>query len=192
MEIVHVEQLTQEKWLNLFAATCRDGGREGRWVFASRKPKPYEPQAKADAAVIVPILRASDQPPRLVLEKEYRVPVGDYVYGFPAGLVEEGEDIEATVRRELREETGFDVVRIKRVTPPFYSSPGLTDEAAALVFVDVRATPQSKPKPDGMEDIEVILLDYEQLCRLCEDKTVRFDIKAWTTLYMYQQLGKLI
>jgi ADP-ribose pyrophosphatase len=192
MEIVHVEQLTHEKWLNLFAATCRDGERQGRWVFASRKPKPYEAMAKADAAVIVPILLAPDRPPRLVLAKEYRVPVGDYVYGFPAGLVEDGEDIEATVRRELLEETGFHVVRIKRVTPPLYSSPGLTDEAAALVFVDVRATPQSKPKPDGMEDIEVILLDYEQLCRLCDDTTVRFDIKAWTVLCMYQQLGKLI
>jgi ADP-ribose pyrophosphatase len=191
MEIVHVEQLTHEKWLNLFAATCREGERQGRWVFASRKPKPYEQKARADAAVIVPILLAPDQPPRLVLEKEYRVPVGDYVYGFPAGLLEEGEDIEATVRRELLEETGFEVVRIKRVTPPLYSSPGLTDETSALVFVDVRATAGAKQKFDGMEDIEVVLLDYEQLCRLCDDTTVRFDAKAWIVLYMYQQLGKL-
>jgi ADP-ribose pyrophosphatase len=192
MEIVHVEQLTNQKWLNLFAASYRDGDREGRWVFASRKSKPYVGANRADAAIIVPILLAPDQPPRLVLEKEYRVPIGDYVYAFPAGMLEEGEDIEATVRREMLEETGLDVVRIKRVTPPLYSSAGLTDETAALVFVDVRATPGSKPKLDGMEDIEVILLDYDQVCRMCDNTTVRFDTRAWTVLYMYQQLGRLL
>jgi ADP-ribose pyrophosphatase len=192
MEIVHVEQLTNEKWLNLFAASYRDGERQARWVFASRKHNPYEATAQPDAAIIVPILLAPGQPPRLVLEKEYRVPVGDYVYAFPAGLLEDGEDIEATVRREMLEETGFEVVRIKRITPPLYSSAGLTDETAALVFVDVRSTPGSKPKLDGMEDIEVILLDYDQVCQLCDNKTVRFDTKAWAMLYMYQQLGQLL
>jgi ADP-ribose pyrophosphatase len=184
--------LTKEKWLNLFAATYRDGDREGRWVFASRKQKPYQEKTQADAAIIVPILLAPDQPPRLVLEKEYRVPVGDYVYGFPAGLLEEGENIEATVRREMLEETGFEVVRIKRITPPLYSSAGLTDETGALVFVDVRATPASKQKLDGMEDIEVILLDFPQVCLMCDNTAVRFDTKAWIVLYMYQQLGKLV
>jgi ADP-ribose pyrophosphatase len=191
MEIVHVEQLTNEKWINLFAATYRDGQRESRWVFASRKQKPYEEGHKPDAAVIVPVLLAPDRPPRLVLEKEYRVPLGDYVYGFPAGLIDEGESIEETVRREMLEETGFEVVSIKRVTTPLCSSAGLTDEVSPTVFVDVRATPESKQKLDGMEDIQVLLLDYQQVCELVENKQVRFDAKAWTVLYMYQQLGKL-
>jgi ADP-ribose pyrophosphatase len=93
MEITNVERLTNEKWINLFAADYRDGERQGRWVFASRKDKPYERPVKPDAVVIVPILLAADQPPRLVLEKEYRVPIGGYVIGFPAGLLEEGEGI---------------------------------------------------------------------------------------------------
>ncbi len=191
MEITHVEQLTNEKWINLFATTFRDGEREARWVFASRKRKPYDPKATPDAAVIVPILLATDRPPRLVLEKEYRVPVGGYVYGFPAGLIEEGESIEETVRREMLEETGFEVVSIKRITTPLCSSAGLTDEVSPVVFVDVRATPDAKQKLDGMEDIEVVLLDYQQVCEMVENTTVRFDAKAWTILYLYQQLGKL-
>jgi ADP-ribose pyrophosphatase len=191
MEITRVERLTNEKWINLFAATYRDGERESRWVFASRKEKPYAPTPLPDAAVIVPLLIAPDQPPRLVLEKEYRVPVGDYVYGFPAGLIEDGDGVEETVRREMLEETGLEVVRVKRVTAALYSSSGLTDEASPLVFVDVRSTPESKQKLDGMEDIEVVLLDYDQVCQLCENTAVRVDAKAWTILYMYQQLGKL-
>jgi ADP-ribose pyrophosphatase len=191
MEITNVDRLTHEKWLNLFAADYRDGERRGRWVFASRKDKPYQAAVKPDAVVIVPTLIAVDQPPRLVLEKEYRVPIGGYVIGFPAGLIDEGETIEDTVRREVLEETGFEVVRFKRVTPALYSSSGLTDESAPIAFVDVRATPESKQRLDGMEEIEVLLLDYDQVCRMCDNTTDHLDAKAWTILYMYQQLGKL-
>jgi ADP-ribose pyrophosphatase len=192
MEIVRVEKLTNEKWLNLFAATFRNGEREGRWLFASRSHKPYAEGHKPQAVVIVPILLAPDQPPQLVLVKEYRVPFGDYVFGFPAGLIDDGESIEEAVHREMLEETGFEVVSIKRVTTPLCSSAGLTDEVSPTVFVDVRRTPESKQKLDGMEDIEVLLLDYQRVCELVENTQVRFDAKAWTVLFMYQQLGKLV
>jgi ADP-ribose pyrophosphatase len=127
----------------------------------------------------------------VVLIKEYRVPLGGYIYAFPAGLVDDGESIEETVRRELLEETGFELVQIKRITTPLCSSAGLTDEMSPLVFVDVRSTPNAKQKLDGMEDIEVVLLDYQQVCEMVENTTVHFDAKAWTILFMYQQLGKL-
>jgi ADP-ribose pyrophosphatase len=89
MDIIKIEKLTNEKWLNLFAATYRHGGRTGRWVFASRKlsDDPYKIADRCDAVLIVAILKEPGRPPRLVLEKEYRVPIGDYVIGLPAGLL---------------------------------------------------------------------------------------------------------
>jgi ADP-ribose pyrophosphatase len=191
MDILHVEKITQEKWLNLFAATYRYNEHTGRWVFASRKERPYTSEP-ADAVVIVPILHQPGEPARLVLEKEFRVPVGDYVVGFPAGLLEPGEAVEDCVRRELLEETGLEVTAVKRITRPIYSSGGLTDESAILAFVDVRATPESLPKREPSEDIEVLLLDHAGVCRLCDDPTARVDAKAWLALYMYQQLGQLV
>jgi ADP-ribose pyrophosphatase len=124
--------------------------------------------------------------------KEFRVPVGAYVYAFPAGLLESGESIEETVRRELLEEAGMEVVSVKRITQPLYSSSGLTDEAVAMAFVDARSTPETKPRLEAAEDLEVLLLDFAEVCRLCDDKTVRIDAKAWAALYLYQQLGQLI
>jgi ADP-ribose diphosphatase len=191
MHIQKIEQITHEKWLNLYAATFEHNGHVGRWLFASRKPQPNS-ERRGDAVVIVPILRQPDEPPRLVMVKEFRVPIGDYSFAFPAGLLEPGESVEDTVRRELREETGLEVVAIKRVTQPLYSSSGLTDEAVAMAFVEARATPEVKPKLDASEDLQVVLLDFNAVCQLCDDRSARIDAKAWATLYLYQQLGKLI
>jgi ADP-ribose pyrophosphatase len=190
MRILKVEKLTDEKWVNLFAATFELRGHGGRWVFASRKPRPHQ-GAGGDAVLIVPVLRAPGEPARLVLVKEFRVPVGDYVYGFPAGLFEPGESVEDTVRREMLEETGLEVVKFTRLTQPVYSSSGLSDEAVAMAFVDVRPSAQPRPAPEASEDIEVVALDFAEVCRLCDDPTARIDAKAWTVLYLYQQLGRL-
>jgi ADP-ribose pyrophosphatase len=192
MKILKVEKLTNEKWLNLFAADFEHNGHQGRWVFASRKPMPYQDMATADAVIIVPVLRLPDEPPRLVLIKEFRVPLGGYNYGFPAGLLEPGESIEDTVRREMLEETGLEVTAIKRITPPLYSSSGLSDETAAMVYVDVKRSEKGLAALEASEDIEVILLDHAAICRLCDDPKVRIDAKAWTTLYLYQQLGQIV
>lgn len=191
MHIQKIEQLTDEKWLNLYAAAFEHNGHNGRWLFASRKPQPNADRA-ADAVVIVPILHEGKMPPRLVMVREFRVPIGAYVFAFPAGLLEAGESIEDTVRRELLEETGLEVVAVKRVSPPLYSSSGMTDESVAMAFVDARAMPEMKPKLDASEDLEVVLLDHAGVCRLCDDPSARIDAKAWATLYLYQQLGQLV
>jgi ADP-ribose diphosphatase len=189
MKITNVEKLTNERWLNLYAATFEHKGHTGQWVFASRR-EPYTGHS-AEAVIIAPVLRNPGEPPRLVMVREYRVPIGGYSYALPAGLIDPGESAEQTIRREVREETGFEVSAIHRVTQPLFSSSGLTDEAASIAFIDVQGQPNSTQALEAGEDIEVVLLDHEGICRLCDDKSVLIDAKAWTVLYLYRQLGKL-
>ena len=58
---------------------------------------------KIDAVVICALHKAQN---KLVLINQYRVPINKYIYELPAGLVDNNEDIETSVRRELKEETG--------------------------------------------------------------------------------------
>lgn len=192
MRILKVEKLTHEKWLNLFSAGFEHNGHTGRWLFASRHDKPQQERTqRGDAVAIVPLLKVEGQPTRLVLVREYRIPLGDYLIGVPAGLLEPGESVEECARRELLEETGLEMVRVTYIAPPLYSSAGLTDEAVIVAFVEARQVPGQGLNLDPSEDLEVLLLDHEAVCRLCEDHSHRFDMKTWMALYLYRQLGKL-
>jgi len=190
MKISNVRKLTDERWINLFSADFDNNGHKGRWVFASRKKQPHGGRS-GDAVIIVPVLRNPGEAARLVMIREYRVPVGDYVIGLPAGLIDPGEDVEQTVRREIREETGLEVSRIERISPPVFSSAGLTDEAVSMAFVEVRGDPAAGPNLEPSECLEVLYLDHEQVCKLCDDQGPNVDAKAWMVLYLYQRLGTL-
>src|SRR5258708_25508903 len=121
MEILKVEKLTNEKWLNLFAAAFRHNDHVGRWVFASRKAgDPYAQAGRSDAVIIVPVLRDHGLPPRLVLEKEFRVPAGGYVLRLPAAVLEPGERIGDAVHPGVLGVPGPAAVPSPRLAPPLY------------------------------------------------------------------------
>ncbi len=65
-----------------------------------------------DAVVIVGLHKSSK---KLILIRQFRVPINGYIYELPAGLVDEGESIDISVERELREETGLTLLEIKKI-----------------------------------------------------------------------------
>ena len=46
---------------------------------------------------------------KILINREFRLAMGEFIYNFPAGLVDEGEDWDTSAARELREETGLDL-----------------------------------------------------------------------------------
>lgn len=81
-----------------------------------------------DIAVIIPV-----DGHRLQLVEQYRHPVGARRWEFPAGTLDEGEDVAAMAARELREETGLVAASLTHLGT-FDSSPGtLTQRCSAYL-----------------------------------------------------------
>lgn len=90
---------------------------------------------KTDA---VDIIALSPNLRKILVIKEWRVPVNDYIYAFPAGLCEPDEDIITTAKRELLEETGLVISIIYDILEPAYQSPGMTNETVASIFCSAK------------------------------------------------------
>jgi ADP-ribose pyrophosphatase/8-oxo-dGTP diphosphatase len=75
-------------------------------------------------------------------------------WAFPGGMVDWGEDIPSTVKRELKEETGLELVRIRRLVG-VYSAPD-RDPRLHSICVAVEAEVQGNFQiQDKMEILEV-------------------------------------
>ena len=82
----------------------------------------------------------------------------------PAGLIDKGDwnnpnALVDTAIRELKEETGIEVEEsdeINVVSPCVFSTPGMTDEGKALVYISINRDAMQKMNHDGAEGSEVL------------------------------------
>jgi len=191
VEIKSADKLTDLKWLNMFDVAYVDqDGRPGSWQLASRAEAPKCMTGKfnvPDAVVIVPFHTDEN---KVVMIKEYRIALADYEYSFPAGLIDAGETVEQTARRELQEETGLIVTRFRKISGPLYSSAGMTDESVAMVYVECRGQPSTAGNT-GSELIEVQLVSRTAASRMCQNPALKFDVKAWLVLVAFAEKGNI-
>ncbi|GIM29062.1 DNA mismatch repair protein MutT [Clostridium polyendosporum] len=193
--IKKITPLAETKFLSLYNAEyLNKKGVTRHWTVASRKDietlnaQFFEgKEEKIDAVIIVALHKDSK---KLVLVKQFRVPLNDYVYELPAGLVDGDEDMLKAVERELKEETGLKVVKINtsKTTKGLYVSVGMTDESVALVYC-VCEGEVSKDYLEDDEDIEVVMVSQEEAKELLK-KDIKFDIKVYMILQSFVAMGE--
>ena len=133
------------------------------------------------AAVIMPERSASS---KLVLIREFRVPLNDYEWGIPAGLIEKGETPEQAATRELKEETGLEIKEIFETSPPIYSSSGITNESVYTVFCSATGYTSSKNQ-ENSEDIETFLLTKNEVSNLLKNPEIKIGAKAYFVMKLF-------
>ncbi len=191
MKLIQTERVTSNPFVNLFRSEYRNQkGRTSSWFFASRLEAPRVQTNiwdRPDAVVIVPWHVKRRQ---LVVIREFRVVLGGYQIGFPAGLMDPGETVVETARRELFEETGLTLSRVIRCSPPVYSSSGVTDESVSLVYAECDGVP-SDAANESSEDIQVVFMGADAAGRMIADHRLKVDVKTWMALSEFARHGTI-
>lgn len=175
MSVNRIEKVTDNNYLNFYniEVTNDKTGDTYPYYVASRRKDKYELSCvtkkhnKSDAVLIVPIFDNSD----IVLIKQYRPAIDDYIYEFPAGLVDVGESTNAAVKRELYEEVGLSCYCIEQIIKPSYTSVGMSDESCAVYIANVTGEISTEHN-EGHEDIEPIVVKMNDALKFVDENMV--------------------
>ena len=116
------------------------------------------------AVMVIPLLQDADGAWRVVLERQFRYPIGEVMVEFPAGKLDAGESVFTCARRELLEETGYSAgewARAGKMHPVI---------AYSTEFIDVwfaRGLSAGAQKLDVGEFLEVFTATPAELLQWC-------------------------
>ena len=108
------------------------------------------------AVMVVPILDDG----RLVVERQWRYPMGRAMLEFPAGKIEPGEPVLHTAVRELIEETGYRAADWARAGV-MHNAIAYSDEVIEVWFA--RGLVRGERRLDAGEFLDVFDLSHEEL-----------------------------
>lgn len=183
MEFIDICKVHQGKFISRYNCTYKTAeGNLKEYELISRNPSlTSQDDLKNDKPDAVVLIIHDESGSKILLNKEFRMAVGEAVYNFPAGLIDEGEDARTAAKRELREETGLNLVSIKSHWPTSYNAVGLTNETSTVI-VGV-ATGDILPSDSDLEEIEAGWFTKEEVLALMQ--TEKFASRTQAYCYMW-------
>ena len=176
--VLSVEKKTDNRFLNMYDIQYENKvGGQGIYHMASRASsidtlKMNTRVNRPDGVIIYALY--GPRRDKVVMVRQYRFSIDDYVYEFPAGLVDAGETYAEAGARELKEETGLDFTPVKAnemFSKPLFTTIGMTDESCATVYGYASGN-ISKAGLEDNEDLEVVLADRKEVRRILQEEHV--------------------
>lgn len=176
--IKKISKQTENRFLNLYHLEWKNkAGNPTNYYVASRVKrledlKCCSHENHADGVIVYSLY--GEKHDRVVLIRQYRYAIDGYIYEFPAGLVDEGEDFHQAAVREMLEETGLRLEPIPveiGYEKPYFTTIGMTDESCGTVY-GYASGQVSKQFQEENEEIEVVLADREEVQRILREERV--------------------
>lgn len=186
MKLMEIVQLASSKYLNMYKLKLinRKGNPKDYFMVSRRKEENLicktHNHNTCDGVMILPITEENE----VVILKQYRPAIGDYLYELPAGMVDPGENIEEAAKRELFEETGLKAKSFEMILKPSYTSVGITDETTAVVKMVVEGTITNENMEED-EDIEILKVHISKIKEFVRNNN--FSIKGALILIGIEQ-----
>ncbi|KAI1263848.1 ADP-ribose pyrophosphatase [Xylariaceae sp. FL1019] len=152
--IIQSEPLHQDgQWIKIVKLTYIDPkGKERTWESAERTTRSKSGVDGVGILVLLDLPTGSE----ILLQKQFRPPLGKTTIELPAGLIDEGETIQQAAVRELKEESGY-VGSVTETSPIMYNDPGMTNTNTAICTVHIDMShPDNKNPLANLEDDEFI------------------------------------
>lgn len=138
---------------------------------------------KNDRQGAVVMIMHDESGERILLNREFRMAIGRPIYNFPAGLIEPGETVYESAKRELKEETGLDLISIEDRLFDSYGSVGFANEKNSCV-IGV-AGGKFAPSTSTFEEIEAAWYTKAEVRELLKDRY--FAARTQTYCYMWSK-----
>ena len=183
MEFLGMEKVKDGKYLKNYELTyLNKAGREKKYEIVSRS-EITGPDALGKRVSGVSIVAYHED--RLLLLREFRMGVNRYIYNLCAGMIEEGESMEEYITRELYEETGLSVKKIRTILPPSFAAVAFSDVKTQIAFVEVEGNFEDHTSDN--EQIDAKFYSREEVRELLE--TEEFSSRAQMAAYFFTIYG---
>lgn len=178
MEIIDKKTAWKGRFMSAVEITYRDAkGVIRKWEAIERV---------GIAGIVVMVAVTPDN--KVLLEKQFRAPVGRNVLELPAGLVEPGEPMEQAAKRELIEETGWAADRLDFLAEGPISTGASTEILRAYLCTGLKYVGRSGgDDSEIIEVIEVPIVETGKYLRDAQSRGTLVDLKVFGLVELAKQ-----
>lgn len=185
MVLKDLKKIHSGKYVHLYNATYINENNQLKvYEFLSRNANlSKESFGNPNNVQAIGLILFNEDKTKILLQREYRLACNDWVWNFTGGLIDDNESVEEAAKRELKEETGLEIVSIDKILYPSYSSVGLTNEQVSTIIGTAKGTFGKSSSFD--EEIQPHWFTKEEIKKLLENPKEKISMRTQSVLYMW-------
>lgn len=190
-KLTKIEKVQSGKFLNMYNLEyTREDGSKKIYETVSRQSDLTIEDMRDNSMIsqAVGMIMFNHDKSKIMLQQEFRMAMNKWVYNFPGGLIDSGEDAEEAATRELWEETGLNLDKVIAHLPASYTSVGISNETSETIVGT--ASGEFKASTSVDEQIKPGWYSKEEVRALFE-KNVPMSMRTMSVLWMWVNMDTL-